>query len=117
MATSYDRAVPFAQAIEFYMALRRLEKPVWMLEYEDGNHGLHSDKDQKDFTLRMQQFFDHTLKGYPPPRWMTQGIPARLKGVETRYELDPEGTCSPTCPFCKKKDYTTYYKENKNIGK
>jgi hypothetical protein len=29
----------------------------------------------KDYTMRMQQFFDHHLKGAPAPEWMTKGVP------------------------------------------
>jgi hypothetical protein len=47
------------------------------------------DRAADDFTIRMQQFFDHYLKDLPPPKWMKEGIPARLKGVETGLELEP----------------------------
>ena len=30
---------------------------------------------QKDYTRRMQEFFDHFLKGAPAPEWMEKGIP------------------------------------------
>jgi hypothetical protein len=29
----------------------------------------------KDYTVRMQEFFDHFLKGAPAPEWMVKGIP------------------------------------------
>ena len=35
-----DGAVDFTQGVEFYNTLRRLEKPVIMLEYVGENHGL-----------------------------------------------------------------------------
>jgi len=39
------------------------------------------------------------------PMWMTQGLPIKLKGVESRYELDPSGSCALSkkddCPICK----------------
>ena len=31
--------------------------------------------DQKDFTVRMKQFFDHYLQGKAAPQWMTDGLP------------------------------------------
>jgi hypothetical protein len=40
---------------------------------------------------RKAQFFDYYLKGSPPPKWMTEGIPARLKGVDSGLELDTRG--------------------------
>jgi hypothetical protein len=38
---------------------------------------------------------------------MTQSTPAYLKGVEMRYELDPEGYCGKDCKICQRKDYKT----------
>jgi hypothetical protein len=99
-----DGAVQWSQGIEFYLALRRLQKRVWLLQYDNSVHGVYGE-DAKDYTIRLNQFFDHYLKGYPPPVWMTQGIPARLKGIETGYELDPKGECGPNCLICKKKEY------------
>jgi len=69
MHTTNDEVCPFSQAIEFYTALRRLGKPVWMLEYTDGHHSV-SGLSSIDFTNRMAQFFNHFLKGTPVPNWM-----------------------------------------------
>jgi dienelactone hydrolase len=80
---------------QFFNALRRLEKKVWWLAYDEGSHALADPKLVRDYTLRYTQFFDHYLKEAPAPLWMTQGIPYRLKG-ESRYELDPNGTCNST---------------------
>jgi dipeptidyl aminopeptidase/acylaminoacyl peptidase len=85
-----DCAVPWEQAVELFTALRRLDKPVWMLQYDNGNHAVDG-KDAVDFTMRITQFFDHYLKGAPAPVWMTRGVPARLKKIERGYELDPCG--------------------------
>jgi len=104
-----DPVVSWRQGLEMYMALRRLEKPSWMLLFDKGSHGTYLEQDSKDYTIRLTQFFDHYLKGYPPPIWMTKGVPAKMKGIETGYELDPNGSCGPTCPICRKKDYRTYY--------
>ncbi len=46
-----------------------------------------------DYTKRLTQFFDHYLKGCPPPVWMTKGRPATLKQIDDRFELDPSGSC------------------------
>jgi dienelactone hydrolase len=85
-----DAAVRFEQGVEFFTALRRLGKKAWMLQYDKGWHGVGG-KDAMDYTIRLTQFFDHYLKDAPPPKWMTEGIPARLKGIETGYELDTSG--------------------------
>jgi dipeptidyl aminopeptidase/acylaminoacyl peptidase len=88
--TTNDSGVLFPQAIEFFTALRRLGKKVWMLEYNEGDHGV-SGKSAADFSIRLGQFFDHYLKGALPPKWMTQGIPAKMKGIENGLELDHSG--------------------------
>ncbi len=61
-----------------------------MLQYDKGSHGL-GEEDAKDFNIRITQFFDHYLKGAPAPKWMTQGIPAKLKGIDDGLELDMSG--------------------------
>src|SRR6266536_336897 len=90
------------QTFELFSALRRLEKSVWWLRYDKEGHILYDLNDQKDYTIRYTQYFDHYLSNAPPPKWMTQGIPNALKGIESRYELDPEGSCSKDCPICRK---------------
>jgi hypothetical protein len=37
------------------------------------------------------QIFNHYLKGAPPPKWMTEGIPAKDKGYVDGLELDTSG--------------------------
>ncbi len=82
-----DGAVPWYQGIEFFVALRRLEKPVWMLNYNGEGHGLSQYPNRRDFAIRMQQFFDHYLMDSPAPVWMTEGVPAIDKGKTLGLEL------------------------------
>lgn len=77
-----DDAVPWYQGIEYFTALRRLNKPVWMINYNDELHGIIERRNRKDWTIRMMQFFDHYLKGSPAPKWMKEGVPATLKGID-----------------------------------
>ncbi|MBO0722588.1 MAG: prolyl oligopeptidase family serine peptidase, partial [Blastocatellia bacterium] len=70
-----DDAVPWYQGIEFYLALRRLGKEIYMFSYNGEYHGLRKRQNQKDYTRRMQEFFDHFLKGASEPEWMIKGIP------------------------------------------
>jgi dipeptidyl aminopeptidase/acylaminoacyl peptidase len=70
-----DGAVDFTQGVEYYNTLRRLGKNVIMLEYVGENHGLRKQANMQDYTLRMQEFFDHYLKGKAAPTWMTDGVP------------------------------------------
>ncbi len=83
-----DGAVPWYQGIEYFMALRRLGKPVWMLQYNGEAHNIKARQNRKDITRRLQQFFDHYLKGDPMPEWMKKGIPMIRKGQEWGFSTD-----------------------------
>ena len=87
MANDADGAVPWYQGIEMFTALRRLQKPVWLLNYNDDAHNLVQRKNMKDIQIREQQFFDHYLKGKPAPVWLKSGVPATLKGIDWGLEL------------------------------
>lgn len=87
MHNDEDGAVPWYQGIELFVAMRRLGKPVWMLNYNGEAHGLRQEHNQKDWAIRMQQFFDHYLMDQPLPVWMDEGVPAILKGETLGLEL------------------------------
>jgi dipeptidyl aminopeptidase/acylaminoacyl peptidase len=70
-----DGAVDFTQGVEYYNALRRLKKPVIMVQYLGENHGLGKTENRKDYAVRMMEFFDHHLKGQTAPDWMSKGVP------------------------------------------
>jgi dipeptidyl aminopeptidase/acylaminoacyl peptidase len=72
MANDGDGKVPWTQGVEWFLALRRLQRPVWMLQYNGDKHTLVNTLNQEDYTERMMQFFDHYLKGGPLPVWMLQ---------------------------------------------
>ena len=40
----------------------------------------------KDLSRRLQQFFDHYLKGAPMPAWMKSGVPTDRKGEYFGFE-------------------------------
>lgn len=80
MANDGDGAVPWQQGIEMFTALRRLNKKVWMLNYNGEAHNLVERKNRKDIQIRQQQFFDWMLKGEKPAKWLTEGVPAVDKG-------------------------------------
>ncbi len=87
MANDADGAVPWYQGIELFTAMRRLGKQVWMLNYNGEGHNLRERKNQKDISIREQQYFDWLLKGEKPPKWITEGVPAVKKGREWGLEL------------------------------
>jgi dipeptidyl aminopeptidase/acylaminoacyl peptidase len=82
MSNDADGAVPWYQGIEFFTAMRRLNKPVWLLQYNGEAHNLVERRNRKDIQIREQQFFDWLLKGEKPPVWITEGVPATLKGID-----------------------------------
>lgn len=85
-----DDTVPWYQAIEYFLALRRHDREVYFFNYNREFHGLRRRADQKDFTRRMQQFFDHFLKGAPAPAWIAQGIPYLERDEEKlRFDATP----------------------------
>ncbi len=61
-----DMVVPWMQGLELFTALETVTKKVWMLQYDEGGHGLFKEKDKIDYTIRSTQFLDHYLKGFPP---------------------------------------------------
>lgn len=71
MHTTKDLSCPFYDALQFFVALRNLNKKVWLLEYQKGVHAV-SGEDIPDFSKRMRNFFDHYLKGAPAPNWMVE---------------------------------------------
>jgi len=75
-----DDAVPWYQGIEFFTAMRRLGKKAWMFNFNGEKHGLRERDNQKYWTVHLDEFFDHYLKGAPAPRWMTEGVPYLERG-------------------------------------
>lgn len=82
-----DGAVPWYQGIELYMGLRRLQKPVWLLNYNGDDHNLMKNANRIDLSIRMRQFFDYYLLEKPAPLWLKEGIPAVEKGKKFKLEL------------------------------
>ena len=82
-----DEAVPYAEGLNLFLAMRRLQKPAWLLNYKGERHFLYNKAAEMDWTIRLQQFFDHYLKGAPEPRWMKEGIHANERGIDQKYDL------------------------------
>jgi dipeptidyl aminopeptidase/acylaminoacyl peptidase len=87
----HDGAVPWYQGIEMFVALRRLGKAAWLVNYNDEPHWPTTYANKKDWNVRMQQYFDHYLKGAPAPVWLAEGIPAVDKGRTLGLEPAGEG--------------------------
>ncbi len=87
MHNDADGHVPWYQGIEFFVSLRRLGKPSWLLNYNGEPHWPLKMQNRVDFNIRMAQFFDYYLKGAQKPMWMERGVPALEKGINQGYEL------------------------------
>ena len=85
MHNDKDGHVPWYQGIEYFVALKRLGKPAWMLNYPDEPHWPTKFPNRVDFQIRMKQFFDHYLQGAPMPKWMKEGVPAVKQPFELGY--------------------------------
>lgn len=87
MHNDNDGAVPWYQGIELFVALRRLNKPVWLINYNGMKHKIEAKywANRIDYSNRMLQYFNHYLKEEPAPDWMINGIPAVEKGVSLGY--------------------------------
>ncbi len=83
MHNDADGHVPWYQGIEYFVALKRLGKEAWMLNYTGEPHWPMKMANRIDFQRRMLQFFNHFLQGSPMPQWMQEGVPA----VKQEYEL------------------------------
>lgn len=80
MHNDNDGAVPWYQGIEMFNAMKRLDKPVWMLNYNGDQHNLMKNANRMDLSIRMRQFFDYYLQGKHAPEWLIKGVPAVEKG-------------------------------------
>lgn len=82
-----DEAVAYEQGRALYLAMRRLQRPAWLLNYKGEGHFVTTQAAQKDWTIRMKQFFDYYLKGTDQPRWMKEGIHKSERGINQKYDL------------------------------
>ena len=85
MHNDEDGAVPWYQGIEYYMALRRLGKPAWMLNYNGEPHWPVKWQNRLDFNIRMEQFFKHFMMDEAMPLWMKEGNTPLEKGILDKY--------------------------------
>jgi len=90
-----DGAVDWNQGIEYYNTLRRLNKPVIMLQYKGENHGLVKPENRKDYTIRMAEFFDHHLQGKAAPEWLEKGIAHLELDQHLKMRLKPKKDPEP----------------------
>ena len=70
MHNDADGHVPWYQGIEYFIALKRLQKPVWLLNYTGEPH----------WPMRLAN-----RQNAPMPKWMNEGVPAVDQDFELGY--------------------------------
>ncbi|MEO5951953.1 MAG: prolyl oligopeptidase family serine peptidase, partial [Chloroflexia bacterium] len=87
MHNDADDAVPWYQGIEFYLSMRRLNKEIYLFNYNGEPHNLRIRANQMHFSGRMFEFFEYYIKDAPKPSWMEKGRPF--------LEREPNGNARP----------------------
>lgn len=67
---SEDRSVQPYQGMALFLAMRRLQRPAWLLYYKNEGHQMGGEENCRDFTEKLTQFFGYYLKDEPQPDWM-----------------------------------------------
>ena len=70
---SEDPTVDMRQGVLLYNYARRAGKHAVMLNYPGEGHGLGKKENAIDYHRRIQQWFDHYLKGEPAADWIVNG--------------------------------------------
>ena len=65
-----DHHVYYYQSISFHLAMKRLGKKTSLLLYPGEDHVFSKPENQKDLTIRIQQWLGHYLKNDPKQGWM-----------------------------------------------
>ena len=81
-----DDAVPFADGLALFLAMRRHGQPAWLLNYRGEGHSVYKREACRDWSKRMEQFFDHYLMDAAAPRWMREGITKEDEGYDLKLD-------------------------------
>lgn len=65
-----DYAINWQQSLYMFSALKRLNKPVNLLIYNNESHNIESISNKLDVCTKTKQWFDYYLKGKERPKWM-----------------------------------------------
>ena len=68
-AGTKDAQIDYQQSLSFFLALKRQQKKVTMLLYED-EHVLFNSENKYDLKGRLKQYFDFHLKYGSKPDWL-----------------------------------------------
>ena len=92
-----DGTVFWHQGLELYNIARRAGKNVVLVAYAGEDHGLRKKPNQVDYHHRIQQWFDHYLKGEPAAKWITDGqsVLDRERELKKGKPAPPQKTTAP----------------------
>jgi dipeptidyl aminopeptidase/acylaminoacyl peptidase len=92
-----DGTVFWHQGLELYNIARRAGKNVVLVAYAGEDHGLRKKPNQVDYHHRIQQWFDHYLKGAPAAAWITDGqsVLDRERELKKAKPAPPQKTTAP----------------------
>ncbi|RBL89352.1 alpha/beta hydrolase family protein [Chitinophaga flava] len=69
-----DKNVAIYQSLAFFIQLRNLGKPVWLLSYKGEGHGFMNPDNCLDYKVKLKSFLDYHLRDSSEPGWMKQYI-------------------------------------------
>jgi dipeptidyl aminopeptidase/acylaminoacyl peptidase len=98
MANDNDGAVPWYQGIEFYVAMRRLQKEAYMVVYNGDEHNPTKRANQKDIDKKMQEFFATKLLGRAAGPMDGEGDPVPREGARPDPDERPRAPRGTTVP-------------------
>jgi len=70
----HDGGVSFIHSRSFFLELRRMNKPVWWLNYKNEDHGVSPISKRIDLFYKILDFYDHFLKDKPMESWLNDPI-------------------------------------------
>jgi len=65
-----DYVVNWQQSLYMFTALKRLQKEVYLLLYNQEGHSIGKKENQMDVSTKIKQWFDYYLKNKEKPNWM-----------------------------------------------
>jgi dienelactone hydrolase len=91
----HDGASDWHQDIELYNSARRAGKTCVMLVYVGENHSVAQKANQLDYHRRINEWFDHYIKGESSQEWIDKGVPVLQRERELKVTSNARGTSPP----------------------
>lgn len=69
-----DYHVNFNQSVQYFLALKKLNKDVNLILYKNQKHVLTDEKSKSDAKFKVKSWFDYYLKEGQKPEWLIEGL-------------------------------------------